>query len=156
MLLESEYMKGTEFSIFLPKANKKMQYKSNSFYISKKFNLNSIIIDDEEIVIKVLNKMLLSIGLKTQKFINPFSGMQYYKENYQDIDLAIIDYSLPEIKGTKIISKFRKINPKIKIILISGFIEDADIQKALKDNSIKYLSKPIKKYDLIKSIESLF
>ena len=83
------------------------------------------------------------------EFENPLVLLIKFEEEFENIDLVITDFEMPELHGRTLIKKLREIKPDIKIVVISAWLDsvtgpnDDLIEKeiqALKPNLI--LSKP--------------
>lgn len=60
------------------------------------------------------------------------------------IDLVILDQKMPGMNGTKVLKKIKKIDPKINIIILTGYSTKEVIIDALRGNADDYLEKPLK------------
>ena len=43
--------------------------------------------------------------------------------NSAQFDVVVTDYRMPRMNGAELIQKIRKLNPNIRVILLSGFVE---------------------------------
>jgi len=80
--------------------------------------LNIVLIDDNEDI-----RDLISAFLPKEKYFVFFTsngnvGLEYIKNNH--VDLLITDILMPNISGLEVIKEATSINPKLKIIAISG------------------------------------
>jgi len=77
-----------------------------------------LIIDDDEQVRSVLQKMLIRAGHEVLSAANGKQGIRIFNEN--PTDLVITDILMPVMPGSRLISILRKKHPNVKIIAISG------------------------------------
>jgi two-component system cell cycle sensor histidine kinase/response regulator CckA len=103
---------------------------------------NILVVDDEEIVSETMELMLKKIGHKTQIFNSGHPAVAYYKNNWQNIDLAILDIALPDMSGREIFNELRAINPLVTVIFSSGYSINGEIQKMLKEGARGFIQKP--------------
>lgn len=82
-------------------------------------------------------------------FENPLVLLIKFEEEFENIDLVITDYEMPELHGRDLIKKLREIKPDIKIIVISAWLDSVSgpnddlIEKEIKELKPDYiLSKP--------------
>ncbi|MBU1668703.1 response regulator [bacterium] len=82
-------------------------------------------------------------------FENPLVLLIKFEEDFENIDLVITDFEMPELHGRELIKKLREIKPDIKIIVISAWLDsisgpnDDFIEKEIKQLKPDYiLSKP--------------
>jgi len=77
-----------------------------------------LIIDDDEQVRTVLQKMLIRAGHEVVSAANGKQGIRIFKAN--PTDLVITDLLMPVMPGSRLISILRQEHPNVKIIAISG------------------------------------
>jgi len=119
--------------------------------------LNTVLIDDDEDI-----RSLISAFLPEEKYFvfstsNGNAGLEYIKNN--DVDLLITDILMPDISGLEVINKATGINPKLKIIAISGggaIDTEQYFSLASKLGAQKVLSKPFVAEDLLSILKELF
>src|SRR5574341_1105627 len=80
-----------------------------------------LIIDDEVDMCWALKNILMLTGHKTQLATSGKDGIKLLEQLRQNIKLIFLDIKLPDVDGRKIASLIRKYNPKIKIIIITGY-----------------------------------
>lgn len=77
-----------------------------------------LIIDDEEQIRKLMEKMLSWEGYDTLLAANGEEGLKLYNE--KGADLIITDLIMPDKEGIETIMELKKIDPSVKIIAMSG------------------------------------
>lgn len=83
-----------------------------------------IVVDDE---LSALNTFLPTVidnpDVECKMFMNaPRSALEYVRIN--DVDVAFLDVKMPEIDGIELAQRILSINPSIKIVFISAYIQD--------------------------------
>ncbi len=103
--------------------------------------LRAIIVDDEELCIMRLNRILSDSGEihLCATFQNPLDAYAYVKEN--PVHVAFLDIFMPEIKGVQLSDLLRKQNTAIDIVFVTGY-DDYAVQ-AFEMNALDYLMKPV-------------
>jgi two-component system, cell cycle sensor histidine kinase and response regulator CckA len=152
--VSSELNKGTTFNIFLPASNNN-KLPASTATGSKKIHKGSgkvLIIDDEDIVLKVTVQMLNRLGYTSLTAQSGKEAIEIYKAQNNEIDLVILDMILPETGGEKIYNELQLINQTVKVLLASGYshTDPAAIIKGKKD--ISFIQKPYNITDLSKKI----
>ena len=113
-------------------------------------SLNVLYVEDEidvrEEVVDILN---LNIG-KLYVATNGQEGYDSYKQNHPDI--IITDIKMPVMDGIEMISKIRKENIDIPIVITSAFNETEFFKSAIDLHIDKYIIKPI---DIMQLLEVL-
>ncbi len=59
------------------------------------------------------------------------------------IDLAILDVRMPGLKGTKVLTEIKKINPDLYIIILTGYSSEDTAIESLKAHADDYMVKPV-------------
>jgi CheY-like chemotaxis protein len=115
-----------------------------------------LIIDDEEIVRILLGDMAGTLGYKAIDFSDPVEAVDYYKKNWKDIDLVLIDMVMPKLSGRETFFLLKQINSKIKAVVLSGFSMNIDIEVVLNDGCLDFLKKPVKLEVLKETFRKIF
>jgi len=114
-----------------------------------------LIIDDDEHVRSVLQKMLVRAGYEVVSAANGKQGIRIFNEN--PTDLVITDILMPVMPGSRLISILRKEHPTVKIIAISGggsMNQPGGFLTLARDlGAHQILTKPLKFDDLIAAVE---
>jgi PAS domain S-box-containing protein len=111
-----------------------------------------LIIDDEKTVRELISDILESVSLDVTQAADGMDGIAAYVREQNEIDLVMLDLSMPGMSGDKVFQKLREINPEVKVILSSGYSED-DVEK--KYSMVKvdgYIQKPFTTRTLIEKI----
>jgi len=145
--VSSEVGKGTLFSILFPSTNKKIKKPVPKIDIVAG-NSTILFVDDEKDLRNLAKKMLENLGYKVITAIDGNDALQKYKENKANIDLTLLDMIMPNKSGKETFYEIKKINPKAKILLSSGYSIDDVASKILKDGAVGFLPKPFKLNDL--------
>ena len=115
---------------------------SPKIYASSGQGKTILLIDDEELVIKISEMMLKELGYKVLKAHNGYDGLQLFEAHKTEIDLIISDLEMPKMNGNEVLKKLRKIDPEIKVLLSSGSLTDADEQSIIDRGFNGFLQKP--------------
>ncbi|MFA7057449.1 MAG: response regulator [Candidatus Cloacimonadales bacterium] len=108
-----------------------------------------LLIDDDEMNLKSLNRLLIEWEYATDAFLCPSLISQEILNN--DYYCAIVDYKLPYSDGIEVLDLLMKHNRNIIPILISGFEIDERLIREAQERYIFFLDKPIK-IELLKQI----
>jgi len=100
----------------------------------------------------MLSHLLETHGYKVTSVFEGDKAVEIYEQIQQNIDLVILDYDLPEKDGLTIAKEFKRMNPDVKIILTSGFIEPEIKQQMDRLSNLFFIEKP---YDPEKILEQI-
>jgi DNA-binding NtrC family response regulator len=70
-------------------------------------------------------------------------------------DVALIDIELPDMKGTELLSRLKKIRPKMIRIIITGHPSLESAMKAVNERADGYVLKPFEVTELLQKIRRL-
>jgi len=143
--LESEADKGTLMKIYLPLVEEDSLIQKTKDRIAKpeKAATGSILmVDDEEMVLKMCDQMLRRMGYKVTTSMNGKEAIEYYRKSWKQIDVVILDMVMPELGGLDMFIAMREINPEIKAVLSSGYSLDGPAQEILNEGVKGFIQKP--------------
>ncbi len=115
-----------------------------------------LIVDDDELMRKMIGKSLVRIGYEITEASNGKEALECLGR--QIFDLIIIDLIMPEKGGIETIIDIHRMYPLIKRIAISGKVETSNdsIQELAKRFKVDAVfAKPFEIFDLLEKIESL-
>ncbi len=159
--LESVEGYGSVFYLSLP-YRKVMEESTDSKDItsvldsgSQAKDLNILIVDDDEI-----SGILIQMAVKNinhQLFIEK-TGNKAVEAclAHPEIDLVLMDIRMPDMDGLEATRKIREFNSKVIIIVQTAYAMKDDKEKAIEAGCNDYISKPIKREDLITMIKKYF
>src|SRR5881396_3681360 len=104
-----------------------------------------LIVDDEEIVRKVLRVMLTEAGYEVVEAEHGGKGIEKIgaDDNPLMVDVITCDIRMPKVNGIEAISFFRQQYPSIPVIVITGFPETDMAVSLLKQGVVDYVPKPV-------------
>ncbi|MCF7920191.1 MAG: PAS domain S-box protein [Candidatus Cloacimonetes bacterium] len=154
MSFTSEVDQGTAFYLYFPLAEVQVESPSHKRLTKKTVHGQGtiMVVDDEEIVRNTVKDLLASIGYKVIIFENGETALEYYQENWKEIDLILLDVIMPGMEGPEVYQELRKINSKVKVLLFSAFSSSKEVQNTLDDGALGFVRKPVLRYELSQKI----
>jgi two-component system, NtrC family, sensor kinase len=117
-----------------------------------------LVVDDEPHVLDTIIDVLEDKNTDKQfKFHTANSGAEALKtlEEYNsEIDLVITDQRMPDMSGAALLLKMTQQYPDIGSIIISGYADFSDIQRAFQAGTLDYIKKPYDEDDLNNAIRN--
>ena len=110
-----------------------------------------MVVDDEREIENMLGRQLQRGGYDHVSFHDPRKAIEFFADNHDHLDLAILDVKMPVLTGIEMAHLMFNIGPSVPIILITGFSED--IEEEIGDNIKKVLRKPVPSKQLIDSVK---
>ncbi|MDD4156410.1 MAG: response regulator [Candidatus Cloacimonetes bacterium] len=141
--LYSELNRGTTVNIYLPVPKEKISLKTQSVSDDLiKGQGTILVIDDEQMIRETYKEMLSECGYDFLLAENGLQGIDLYKNNIDKIKLVILDMSMPILSGIETYRQLKIIDPKIKVLMASGFRQDERAKQAMDEGVNKFLQKP--------------
>jgi two-component system cell cycle sensor histidine kinase/response regulator CckA len=83
-----------------------------------------LVIDDEEIVRQTTRAMLIQAGYSVLLAENGSEGLEIFNSSSADIAVIVLDMSMPGLSGKETLSRLRKRNNSVPVLIFSGFSEE--------------------------------
>ena len=153
--VKSEINNGTDIDVYFPYEKSDLEDSKQHLKASKEpLNLKILVVDDEDMIRDALQTLFETQNWKTVTAIDGKDGLNKFKS--EQFDLIITDKTMPQMDGLSFISKVRKSDFDIPIILISGFSEE-DIRSSHDELNInEFVKKPFDLPKLIDTVKDVF
>lgn len=110
-----------------------------------------LIVEDDETNLIYLQLVLKDLNIELLKAVNGQAAVETFEQN-QDIVLILMDIRLPGMDGYEATSMIRKMNKDVVIIAQTAYAFSSDKDKAIESGCNDYVSKPIRREELLKKI----
>lgn len=114
-----------------------------------------LVVDDEESVAMFLKDLFEIYGYKVTAYTSSNQALEHFRQSSDTFQLVITDQTMPELSGTELIEQIFQINPKIPVILCSGYNEHVGEKEALALGCAKYLDKPVNNQVLLQVVHEI-
>jgi len=151
----SEPGKGTTFKILFPALTKEQEVArppESSSLANWRGKGTILLVDDEESLIALGGRMLEHLGFDVLTASDGREAVDLYRKRAGEIDLVLLDLTMPHMDGGEAFGELRRINPDVRVILSSGYSRDDVAGRFAGKNLAGVLQKP---YTLAKLTESL-
>lgn len=114
-----------------------------------------LVIDDEEDIATMAQEIL-----ETEKYtilveLNPILGVELFKKHHAEIDLVLLDLTMPQMSGKDVVVALQAIDPNIKIIITSGYSEGEVKIKLGASNVSGFMEKPFRMKKILAMVRSV-
>ena len=110
-----------------------------------------LIIDDDDSVRVAIGSILRLKGYMVDTAENGRDGIA--KSSLKRYNLALIDFRLPDMDGTKLLTELRSAAPDMVMIMMTGFPSPENRSEAFERFADGYIVKPVKIDDLLKTVK---
>lgn len=117
---------------------------------------NILVVDDDEQFRTMLSETLRSAGYQVLEARDGAEGLKFYRE--QGTDLIITDLIMPNKEGLEIIQEFRRNDPEVKIIAMSGGGRHGPydyLRVAKRFGARQVLLKPFSRQEILAAVEQV-
>jgi signal transduction histidine kinase/CheY-like chemotaxis protein len=154
MTVESQKEQGSVFKVFLPLLS---DYDQQPFLkVSKHAEIKPraavLIVDDESMVRRTTDNMLKRMGYNVIEAKDGAEAVEKFRQYQNSICVVLCDLTLPDMNGWKTLEALNKIEPKIPLILASGYSESHVMQGEHSLLPHAFLHKPYRLSDLKKTL----
>jgi len=101
-----------------------------------------LIADDEELVLRVNQRMLELLGFRTLGARDGLEALQIFRENEDEITCILLDLTMPQMDGEQVFRELRKTHPELPVILCSGYSESDATRRFAGMGLAGFLQKP--------------
>jgi len=140
--VESQSGGGSTFAVYLPvarhKARKQEKQKQQAYHGHETI----LVVDDEAIIRQVASDILQSLGYEVMSAASGPEALSIYDANADRIDLIILDMLMPGMSGCEVLERLKQRNNGVRTILSSGFSQDTEPIKSIRDRELHFLQKP--------------
>lgn len=112
------------------------------------------VVDDEPMLLELASMIVEPLGFRVRTFRDPVTALREYSLSQPLPVLLITDFAMHQMNGMDLIRDCRKINPRQKVLLISGTV-DAMIYRDSPQKPDAFLAKPYQTQELVNAVHTL-
>jgi two-component system cell cycle sensor histidine kinase/response regulator CckA len=160
--VESEVGKGTTFRIFLPRPAAEAEAVAVPLApvtepggpAADLTGHGTILLVEDEEGLRALNaRGLTSRGYTVVEASNGVEAIREIEAREGAVDLVVSDVVMPEMDGPTLLKELRSRNPNMKMILVSGYAEDAFEKHLPEGGQFAFLAKPFTLKQLVAAVK---
>jgi CheY-like chemotaxis protein len=114
-----------------------------------------LVVDDDLELLEVASDMLEFEDYRVILAKDGLEALQIYRQMGKKIALIVLDYFLPVMDGDAVFDELKAIDPGVRVVLSSGFGEQAKLGSMLARGLCGFLPKPYTHEKLIGHIQSI-
>jgi len=84
-------------------------------------NARILLVDDNRDGLMVRRSLLQELGFRVETTGNGEDALKMVADSR--FDVVVTDYRMPRMTGTELIEGIRKVDPNVRVILLSGFVD---------------------------------
>lgn len=144
--------KGSTFNVYIPAVQKEAVEEKDETKPLSTGHERILFVDDEITIVDIVRQMLEHLGYEVDMRTSSIEALELFKSQPDRFDLVITDMIMPNMTGDRLALELMKINPKIPIILCTGFSEKITEEKAKKMGIKAFVMKPLVMANLAETV----
>jgi len=121
---------------------------------SMKNSIKILIVDDEEMMRSLLEKILKREGYNVIAAEDGVQAVEILKK--EDVSLVISDMKMPRMDGFELLKYVKQEYPNVGIIIMTAYGDTYTVKDALLLGADEYITKPFKSYEISLVVERAY
>jgi CheY-like chemotaxis protein len=153
----SEPGRGTSFKIYFPQVEAKTLSSAEVLKVERRKRGSEavLVVEDEEGVRTLARKILERDGYRVLEARNGAEAVSVVQQHQGKIDLMVTDVVMPGMSGRVLAANMVSRLPKLKVLYLSGYTDDAIVQHGILEREMYFLQKPFTADALSKKVREL-
>ncbi len=101
-----------------------------------------LLVDDEKPVLGIAAGMLEQLGYEVISAESGIEAQVIFERDHNMIDAVILDLSMPGVSGLEVFDRMLEVDPGVRVLLASGFIEENVLAGAFDRGIADFIQKP--------------
>lgn len=146
---------GTAFNIFFPARTKKVTEAQHIQSALPGGTEEILLIDDDPMIVEMTAQMLGGLGYSVTTAHSGPEALSLIERSSGKFDVVVTDYGMPDISGSELAERIRKIRENLPIILMTGYSETITAEKAKSIGISEFIMKPVTRKHLAETIRQV-
>jgi signal transduction histidine kinase/CheY-like chemotaxis protein len=148
---------GTTFRIYLPRIDSAQSAAAppDARGAALDGSETVLLVEDDASVCELVRAVLTSHGYTVLSARRPNEAEALCEENRDRIDLLLSDVVMPEMSGAELARRLTAHNSRMKILFMSGYIDDSLIRQGIQEKEVAFLQKPFSPLSLAKKVREV-
>jgi CheY-like chemotaxis protein len=148
---------GSAFTVYLPRAgDAPLEQSAQEPSMPRGNRQRVLVVDDEEPLVRLATQTLEYLGYVPVGFTSSAAALEAFRADPAQFDALITDERMPGMSGTRLIREVRGIRRAIPILLASGYVGAAVVDRAHNAGADEVLRKPLLARELATSLARVF
>ena len=106
-----------------------------------------LIIDDDIFICRTIQKQLANQGFVVEVAFTGISGLKMLKDHH--FELVLCDFRLPDKDGLEMLQQIKKMDRRIKVVIITAYADVRIAVKLIKLGADDYIVKPLRSEEIL-------
>ena len=99
-------------------------------------------VEDNEDVRKIVFEILNKHGYEVLIANNGVEALEILSSHGEAVHLLLTDVIMPEMNGKELYTELSRINPKLKVLYMSGYTNNVIVHHGVLDEGVQFIQKP--------------
>lgn len=153
--VESEPGKGSAFHVYFPLAMADAPIPRRMADQVAGGTERILLVDDEPALIQMSKDTLELKGYTVETRTGSLEALELIKKKPRHFDLLVTDMTMPHMTGIELRKEIAHIAPNLPVIIITGFSENLDDEKAIRFGFKRLIMKPVSFLELTRAVREV-
>ena len=116
--------------------------------------INILLVDDDPLICALGRELLENLGYQVEVAMGGPEALRLYQQKRRP-DLVILDYYLPGDTGSHILEQLKRLDPKARVMLASGFLASQEVAHLKAQGASGLIYKPFRIRELEAQIQRI-
>lgn len=147
---------GSTFEVWLPvflEDDEKVVKDEDKKIVASKAGGTILLVEDEEPVRRITNLMLGKLGYNVLCAANAGEAEEIFDRQAGAIDLLLTDVIMPGKNGRELYESLATLKPDLKVLYMSGYMDDIVARKGVVREGDSFLSKPFSSQEIAMKVQ---
>jgi two-component system, cell cycle sensor histidine kinase and response regulator CckA len=113
-----------------------------------------LVVDDEDAARGLIQTVLEHFGYRVLLARSGLEALELFARQSEDVDLVILDLTMPVMNGAKVLPKLRAIRPSVPIVVSSGYDKNEALQQCEPSTADGFLQKSFNLTELAQAVKA--
>jgi CheY-like chemotaxis protein len=154
--VQSEPGQGTTFDLYLPAHAAEVSAQTSA--VPKRlprWEGTVLLADDDEEALLAESLMLKEMGFEVVEVCSGLEAVHIFREDPHRFCLVVLDMVMPGLSGKEAYERLKSIQPAVKVVLISGYGQNLQVEEIMGQGCNTCLQKPFEAQSLAEKIRKL-
>jgi len=157
IMVSSEPGRGSAFKVYLPRVDEPAPKAGPPKEPTKlaKGSETVLVVEDEDSLRSLVCETLKSKGYKVLEGREPVEALKIVEQYAQPIHLLLTDVVMPRMSGKELATRLTTVRPKMKVLYMSGYTDDAIVHHGILEAGTFFLQKPFMPSTLLRKVREV-